>query len=160
MPFLIPNLASLLALAFQTLPAKDAAPRTLEIDVELSEFTPPRRLMLDLGKGAYRITTPAETVWPPNYPRPADRSGTVSPSRLAAVRSAVDTALREGFGYPDCELRKRRPEDLFITNAPVPTIIIRVGTERVVAPRDWSCLTPAARRLQKLVDRDPGEAQP
>lgn len=131
-----------------------SAPRTLEIDVELSEFTPPRRLTLDLISGGYRIMTPAGIVWPAYYPQPKDRSGTVPASRLAAIRSAFDAALREGVGYPDCEGRKHRLRDLIITNAPIPVIMIRNGARRLVAPADWSCITPAARRLQRLVDRN------
>ncbi|HEX8413707.1 MAG TPA: hypothetical protein VF637_07445, partial [Sphingomicrobium sp.] len=86
--------------------------RMLEIDVELSEFTPPRRLTLDLGSGDYRIATPAETAWPDQYPHPQDRSDIVPASRLGAIRSAIDVVLREGVGYPDCEDRKRRLQNL------------------------------------------------
>jgi hypothetical protein len=128
--------------------------RMLEIDVELSEFTPPRRLTLDLGSGDYRIVTPAETAWPDHYPHPQDRSDIVPASRLGAIRSAIDVVLREGVGYPDCEDRKRRLQNLVVSNAPVPAIVVSVGARRLVAPADWSCLTPAARRLQQLVDRD------
>ena len=131
-----------------------SSPRTLEIDVELSEFTPPRRLTLDLASGGYRIVTPAGTVWPIHLPQPKDLSGTVPARRLAAIRSAFDTALREGVGYPDCESRKHRWQDMVITNAPIPVIIIRAGAQRFTAPADWSCITPAARRLQDLVDRN------
>jgi hypothetical protein len=126
----------------------------LDVDVELSEFTPPRRLTLDLASGDYQIVSPAGTVWPSYYPHPLDRSGAVPASRLAVIRSAFDAALREGLGYPKCEGRKHRLQDLVISNAPVPAIMIRVGARRMVAPADWSCLTPAARRLQELVNRN------
>jgi hypothetical protein len=153
MLFPIPALALTLALA-GSLATDVSAPRRLEIDVELSEFTPPRRLTLDLASGDYRIVTPAGTAWPTYYPHPEDRSGTVTASRLAAIRSAFDAALRDGVGYPDCEGRKDRLQEPVISNAPVPAIMIRVGARHLIAPADWSCLTPAARRLQQLVDRN------
>jgi len=144
-----------LVLALEALPTPDvSAARTLEIDVELSEFTPPRRLTLHLASGGYRIITQPETVWPAYYPRPKDRSGTVSAHRLSAIRLAFDAALREGVGYSNCVGRKHRLQDMVFSNAPVPEIIIHVGARRLVAPADWSCLTPAARRLQGLVDRN------
>lgn len=139
------------AMALEGAPATNVSrPRTLEIDVDLSEFTPPRRLTLDLASGRYRIVTQAGTVWPAYSSRPRDRSGTVPAPRLSVLRRAFDAALREGLGYPDCEGRENR----IVSNAPVPAIMIHVGTRRLVAPRNWSCITPAARRLQKLVDRD------
>ncbi len=136
------------------------APRTLEVDVELSEFTPPRRLTLDLVSGEYWIMTPAGIVWPAYYPQPEDQSGTVPAPRLAAIRSAFDAALREGVGYPDCEGRKHRLQDLIITNAPVPVIMIRNGARHLIAPANWSCITPAARWLQRVVDRNIEGAAP
>lgn len=137
-----------------SLDADVSVSRTLEIDVELSEFTPPRRLTLDLASGGYLITTPIGTVWPAYLPQPEDRSGKVPAPRLAAIRSAFDAVLHDGVGYPDCENRKHRLQDLVITNAPVPVIVIHTGARRLAAPADWSCITPAARRLQNLVDRD------
>lgn len=150
-----------LLLALEGSSATDvSSPRTLEIDVELSEFTPPRRLTLDLASGGYRIVTPAETVWPSQLSQPEDLSGTVPAPRLAAIRSAFDTALREGVGYHDCESRKHQWQAMVITNAPVPVIMIRAGPQRLIAPADWSCITPAARRLQGLVDRNIDDVLP
>lgn len=143
---LIPIVAMLACLSAPAHARKDG--RTITSDIEMSEWTPPMQLSLDLESGDYTIVPP-EAPWPPLWPKPQRRSGTISGATLNRVPTAFDAAVASGVYDRRCVTGEGPIGGFIVSNGGIPQMSVTARGRQIDAPGQLICWTPAARALHK-----------
>lgn len=133
--------------------------RTIVSDIEMSEWTPPLELAIDLGSGEYSIKPPA-TQWPSSRPKPGNRSGNVTGSDLVRVRKAFNSAISTGVADRKCVAVNGQGYDAIISNAGVARMTLSVGGKQTTTAATYACWTPAAHALHEELERTFGRRSP
>src|SRR4051812_5542306 len=152
---MLPILAALLAASGPAPAAHAPVPgRTAWIvaTVEQSEWCPAGNVRLDLGTGRYQATAgaPRNICRDPRLERPV-RVGVLEGRGLARVRAAYLRALAEGLEQQIC-LNGGQPDQIVISNAGTPVLLVTDGARTRSAPRDLSCWTEAAGALHAVLE--------
>jgi hypothetical protein len=124
---------------------------TLIADVQLSEWTPPGQVALDLATGNYQLTPARPRRAVRGTPPPASRRSTLGAAQLAEIRAAADAALAEGL---DRCADGRMPPEVIVSNAGTPRLVLTRGSGISSAPDDLGCWTGSAQRLHQLLERN------
>jgi hypothetical protein len=127
--------------------------------IDHSEFCSAGNVKLDLRSGRYELThrAPRKICDDANLERPV-KTGKLSASQLAPIRSAYVRVLNEGFESDACRDGKH-PEDVVVSNGGTPILVLTTGGFSAVAPQDLTCWTDAANDFQDLLDTTFGSSR-
>lgn len=149
-------LTLLLALAATTQSSPKAAPlgQTAWIfsTIGHSEWCNPGHVRLDLRTGRYSLSAraPRSVCNSSGLERPV-RSGTLGAVSLGNVRAAYQRALVEGLENPACR-DGGKPQNMVISNAGTPILLLATGRAVGSAPDDLSCCSKSATALHRVLD--------
>lgn len=119
-------------------------------DIELSEWHPSMRLVLDLETGRY-VIRPTSAKWPKGEIRPDPRHGTLAGEALHKVRVLFGAAIDAGLANESCVKAGGKGFPGIISNASVPRLSLEAGGRRIVSPAMYECWTSAADSLQNAL---------
>ena len=123
---------------------------TLIADVQMSEWTPPGQVALDLATGTYQLSPARPRRAARGAPPPASLRGTLGAAQLSELRAAVDAAQTEGL---DRCADGRTPPEIIVSNAGTPRLVLNRGGGISSASEDLGCWTDSAQRLHQLLER-------
>lgn len=120
--------------------------------IGLSEWCNPGHVRLDLRTGRYSLTARAPRLVcnDRGLERPI-RSGTLRDETLGKLRAAYQLVLREGLENPVCR-SGGKPQDMVISNAGTPILLLATGRAVGSAPDDLSCWSKSATALHRALD--------
>jgi hypothetical protein len=149
---MVPLLAALIA-TFEPTVAPLGGTAWIFATVGHSEFCPAGNVTVDVRTGRYTLTARAarRVCNDVRLERPA-RQGTLSPQKLAAVRTAYQRVLSEGLESQVCQ-EGGRPQDLVISNGSTPILVLTNGRASHSAPGDVGCWSEATTALHDALDR-------
>lgn len=124
----------------------------LRASVDLSEWTPSQRLVLNLTTGSYVVSPPTEG-WPAYRARPVERRGRLVGEDLRVTRALAKQAFKRGLTDKKCEARQGSAEDLVLTNAVGPMELVLTDGHRVQRSAQTKCRTQAANDLFGYITR-------
>jgi hypothetical protein len=152
---MIPLFVALVATVQPVLPKPVTLGRTAWIfsTIGQSEFCPPGNVTVDLTTGRYTLTARAARRMcdQQGLERPVRRGKLVGAS-LARLRAAYLRVVREGFDNAVCS-EGRKPQDIIISNAGTPIVVLATGGGIGSAPDDLSCWSEAATALHDELDK-------
>ncbi|MDQ1158984.1 hypothetical protein QE385_003311 [Sphingomonas sp. SORGH_AS 950] len=113
-------------------------------DIELSEWHPSMRLVLDLETGRY-VIRPTAAKWPKGEVRPDPRHGTLAGEALHKVRALFGIAMDAGVANESCVKADGKGFPGIVSNASVPRLSLEAGERRIAAPAMYECWTVSVR---------------
>lgn len=119
-------------------------------DIELSEWTPPMQLTLDLDTGRY-VVRPSAAKWPRVSGRPDSRHGTLGEGALREIRAKFASAVAEGVSDAGCVKAGGKGYPDIISNAGVPRMTLNTGFRELQASSIYGCWTRPAYVLQRTL---------
>ena len=147
------QLATITALLAGIAPAQATSQLQIVSDIEMSEFTPPLHLTVDITSGDYSIEVPIAS-WPNYFPQPAKRSGRLSYQTLESLQRTFGTAVYQGLANHKCVAAQGKGYQLFSpSNAGVPKMSLIANGKLTSTSLLYDCWTPAARTLHAMLEK-------
>ena len=128
--------------------SKDDA--SITADIELSEWTPPMRVALNLGTGRY-VIRPSSTTWPKIPGRPDPRHGTLQGEALRNIRAKFASAVAEGISDAGCVNANGKGYPGILSNAGVPRMTLNTGDRELQTSSIYGCWTRSAYGLHQAL---------
>lgn len=119
-------------------------------DIELSEWTPPMQLTLDLDTGRY-VVRPSAAKWPRVPGRPDPRHGTLGQEALREIRAKFASVVAEGVSDTGCVKAGGKGYSGIISNASVPRMTLNTGLCELQASSIYGCWTRPAHVLHRTL---------
>ena len=124
--------------------------RSVTADIELSEWTPPMQLALDLDTGRY-VVRPSTATWPRIPGRPDPRHGTLQGDALRAIRANFADAVAKGVSDAGCVKADGKGYPGILLNASVPRMTLNTGYRELQASSIYGCWTRPAYVLHRAL---------